>query len=610
MIVKMKKLTLLIAESEIDADLTLLGQLGAMHVTPFKPAKDESIDRVLARIESMKKAISILEEFENDPLSEDEKVSYHEEIHGEVTLMEQVLKADKKRKRITQNLQTLKENKAWYAEWGNVDSLDIKTLAKAGVFIKIYEVNKNELKQIDHRSDVVIAGRKDDFYRVVLISENENEKLLFDEVSIPKYHDYSIDSCICEAEAELIENKRTLQQYHTQIDLLRDSLDERYRRYDVRSIQYCGELVDDTFSYWQGYIPVDAVDDFTDLAEKNNWGYVLEEPPQDEMEDVPTMIRSPKWAEKIKPVMNFMGLVPGYNELDVSHVFMLFFTFFSGILVGDAGYGLVFLLITLLVHYKKKFKPQIEFGLLYTLSGSIMLWGVVTGTYFGVKEIAEIPLLSQLVITKIASFGGDDVFLQKFMFILGAIHLTIGHLQAAWKYSNSVIAIAHAGWIAIVWALYLFINQMVLLIPAPSYMLWLFVGGIVLLALFSQPGKSFFKGIVSSLADLPLNIIRGFSDIISYIRLYAVGLATVLMAVSFNEMAIGDGITTFLMGIVAVLILVLGHALNMILAAMAIIVHGVRLNMLEYAGHAGVEFSGSEYKPFKLKKEFLITNKS
>ncbi|MGM0653611.1 MAG: V-type ATP synthase subunit I [Bacillota bacterium] len=603
MIVKMKKVTLLIAESEIDADLTLLGQLGIMHITPFKPAIDESIDRVLARIESMKKAISLLEEFEKDPLPDNEKINLTEEIHGEVTLMEQVIKADEKRKRLIEKLETLRKNKEWYDEWGKVDSPVIKELANAGVFIRIYLVNKQELKHIDNRSDVVIAGQKDDLYKVVLISDNENEKLQFEEVPVPKYKEDSIDNYILNTEEELSDNKTLLQQFHTQIDLLRDALDERYRRYGVRSVQYTGESVDEVFSYWQGYMPDSATKEFTELAEKNNWGYVIEDPSQNELEDVPTVLRSPKWVERIKPVMNFMGLVPGYNEIDVSHVFMIFFTFFSGILVGDAGYGLVFFLITLLVHYKQKFKPKIEFGLLYTLSGSIMLWGVITGTYFGVKEIAEIPILSQLVISKIASFGGDEVFLQKFMFILGAIHLTIGHLQAAWKYNNSVRAIAQFGWIAIVWGLYLFINQMVLLIPAPSYMIWLFVGGIVLVALFSQPQKNFFKGMVSSLADLPLNVISGFSDIISYIRLYAVGLATVLMAASFNEMAVGDGITTFFAGIVAVLILVLGHALNMILAAMAIIVHGVRLNMLEYAGHAGVTFSGNEYKPFKLKKE-------
>ncbi len=603
MIVKMKKLTLLMTESEVDADLTLLGYLGVVHVKPFKPAKDESIDRVQTRIELMEKAISILEEFENDPLPEDDKENNNNELHGEVTLMEQVLKADEKRKQLIKQLETLNKNKEWYAEWGKVDTLDVKQLAKAGLFIKIYLLNKKELKHIESRTDVVIAGQKDDLYKVVLISENENVKLKFEEVSIPKFRDCSIKDCILEAEAELYANKKLLQSYHTQIDLLRDALDERNRRYMVRTVQYGGELVDEKFNYWQGYLPVNSVDKFAAMAGKNNWGYLIEEPSQDDMDDVPTLIRTPKWAEKIKPVMNFMGLVPGYNEMDVSHVFMIFFTFFSGILVGDAGYGLVFLLVTLLAHSKQKFKPQIEFGLLYTLSCSIMLWGIITGTYFGVKEIAEIPILSQLVISKISSFGGDDLFLQKLMFIVGAIHLTIGHLQAAWKYSNSVKAIAQFGWVAIIWGLYLFINQMVLLIPAPAYMLWLFVGGIVLVALFSNPGKNFVKGMATSLGNLPLSVISGFSDIISYIRLYAVGLATVLMAVSFNEMAIGDGITTVLSGIAAILILVLGHALNMILAAMAIIVHGVRLNMLEYAGHAGVDFSGSEYTPFKLKNE-------
>ena len=75
------------------------------------------------------------------------------------------------------------------------------------------------------------------------------------------------------------------------------------------------------------------------------------------------------------------------------------------------------------------------------------------------------------------------------------------------------------------------------------------------------------------------------------------------MAASFNQMAIGDGITTLASGIGAVIVLVLGHGLNMILAAMAVLVHGVRLNMLEYAGHADVEFSGNEYKPFNLKNK-------
>ncbi|NBC83769.1 MAG: hypothetical protein GVY19_10350 [Bacteroidetes bacterium] len=596
----MKKVLLFLSESKVEADLTLLGRLGAVHIIPFKPAKDESIDRVQARIEMMTQAISVLEEFDTNPKPGSQ---LPEELHDEVTMMQAVLKADEKRAGLKKQLEKLRNDEKWYNQWGNIDASDVKILADAGVHFRFYLIGKRDFERIKKRNDIFVAGQSDDQYRAALISLNPDEKLPFDEVTAPKTKLCNLDQCLEEVHHDLEKNKQLLQTYHSNIDLLKDALDERHRRYSVRSMQYSGNSVEERFSYWKGYLPEHAIKEFTALAEENNWGYILQEPTEEELDEVPTLIKTPRWADSIKPVMNFMGLVPGYNEMDVSKVFMIFFTFFSGILVGDAGYGLIFLLITLWVHSRQKFKPRIEFSLMYTLSVSVMLWGILTGTYFGVEDIAKVPVISNLIIDKIASFGGDDMFLQKFMFIVGAIHLTIGHLQAAWKYSNSVKAISQFGWIAIVWGLYLFINEMVLLIPAPGYMLHLFIGGGILVALFSNPGKNFLKGILVSLADIPLTVISGFSDIISYIRLYAVSLATVLMAVSFNEMAIGDGITTVFSGIVAVLILILGHALNMVLAGMAVIVHGVRLNMLEYAGHAGVEFAGNEYNPFKLKKE-------
>lgn len=605
MIAKMKKLLLFVSESKVDSDLTLLGRLGAVHIIPFKPVKDESIDRIYARIEKMTKAISILEEFDTGPLPEPE---LPKELHDEVTLMEEVLKADEKRSELKKHLEKLRGDEKWYNQWGNIDAPDVMKLAEAGVYIKFYLVGKKDFGRIGKRNDIFVAGEPDNQYRVALVSLDPDEKLPFDEIDAPGVRLGNLGQFLEETLHDIEKNKKLLQANHTRIDLLKDALEEYNQRFSVRSVQYSGNSVEENFSYWKGYIPQQSVKEFTELAEKNNWGYILQDPSEEELEEVPTLIKAPRWADNIKPVMNFMGLVPGYNEMDVSKVFMIFFTFFSGILVGDAGYGLVFFLITLVVHSRQKFKSRIEFSLIYTLSGSIMLWGIFTGTYFGVKEIAEIPVISNLIIDKIASFGGDDMFLQKFMFIVGAIHLTIGHLQAAWKYRNSVKAISQFGWVAIVWGLYLFINEMVLIIPAPDYMLYFFIGGGILVALFSNPGKNIFKGILASLANIPLTVISGFSDIISYIRLYAVGLATVLMAVSFNEMAIGDGITTVFSGIIAVLILVLGHALNMVLAGMAVIVHGVRLNMLEYASHAGVEFAGNKYDPFHLKKEIENNN--
>ncbi|MBK7409939.1 MAG: hypothetical protein IPJ40_18965 [Saprospirales bacterium] len=105
-----------------------------------------------------------------------------------------------------------------------------------------------------------------------------------------------------------------------------------------------------------------------------------------------------------------------------------------------------------------------------------------------------------------------------------------------------------------------------------------------------------------SLSNLPLSLISGFSDIVSYVRLFAVGMATAAVAASFNNMILPSGMADmpFLELFMAAIALFLGHGLNIVLALMAVMVHGIRLNMLEFSGHLGVQFSGEAYKPFKL----------
>ena len=99
-----------------------------------------------------------------------------------------------------------------------------------------------------------------------------------------------------------------------------------------------------------------------------------------------------------------------------------------------------------------------------------------------------------------------------------------------------------------------------------------------------------------------LDSISAFSDVISYIRLFAVGLATVAVASSFNSMAAGLG--TGVVGIIgSILILGFGHALNLAMAALSVVVHGVRLNVLEFSGHLGMEWTGEKYTPFKNRKD-------
>jgi V/A-type H+-transporting ATPase subunit I len=117
--------------------------------------------------------------------------------------------------------------------------------------------------------------------------------------------------------------------------------------------------------------------------------------------------------------------------------------------------------------------------------------------------------------------------------------------------------------------------------------------------LFTSPQKNILKGLGQGLGALALNLVNSFTDVVSYIRLFAVGLATVAVADSFNRMALDIGFGSFFSGIAAALILFIGQGLNILLGPMSVLVHGVRLNVLEFCGHLNVTWSGFSYKPLK-----------
>jgi len=238
------------------------------------------------------------------------------------------------------------------------------------------------------------------------------------------------------------------------------------------------------------------------------------------------------------------------------------------------------------------------FSLMYVFSLSTVAWGAVSGTWFGAEQIAKLPFFNRLIIERINSFtASNQGFMIYLCFLIGVVHLSIAHGIAAFRYINSRIALGQIGWISVLWGLFFVAGKLVLNRPLPHVTMILLVTGIIMVMLFSAEGS--FKKSLLSLSDLPLNVISSFSDIVSYLRLFAVGYATVIVASSFNNMAFNIGGPALLKGFIAAIILFLGHGLNIVLGLMAIIVHGIRLNMLEFSGHLNMQWSGKEYAPFK-----------
>ncbi|MDO5986712.1 hypothetical protein Q4Q39_04755 [Flavivirga amylovorans] len=591
----MKEILLFTTSSSVDETVHKLGGLGVVDIKEIHQPKGELIERCVKEINRTESAIDMLKNYKSD--EDATKLQYR--IKDPKRTVSRVLKTVHIKQKCKSKLDDLNKQLAWYQTWGeDIKIEDFKYLQEKGLYIHLYLVDKPFLKSLTKSHCIEVFAEQNGNIPIAFFTRDASEKLNLKAVSLPELSLKSIKQQIKRKERQLVEIELFLEDQTNSTMSLDDYLIVLKDRLGVEeTLKGMGD-VEGKVKYLKGYIPQHTIELFKSAAQQYNWGYNISDP--DNPEDVPVYIKNPKWISIINPVMKFIDIVPGYKEVDVSIYFLVAFALFFAMLVGDAGYGAIFLLTTIL--FRKKMASQMRL-LMYVLSGTTVIWGVLSGTYFGAEEIAAIPFFNNLIIEDISSFGVDNIaFMMHLSFLIGTIHLTIAHGVRFFQFINSIKALSELGWICLVWGLFFLTEQLVLSKTSPDWSHWLFLVGALLVALFSVESKNFFKSMGVSVANLPLSLISGFSDIVSYVRLFAVGMATAAVASSFNNMVLPNGISDMgiLNLIMAAIALLLGHGLNVALALMAVMVHGIRLNMLEFAGHLGVQFSGEAYKPFKL----------
>jgi V/A-type H+/Na+-transporting ATPase subunit I len=343
-----------------------------------------------------------------------------------------------------------------------------------------------------------------------------------------------------------------------------------------------------------GFCPKPKVESVSQAARQHGWALLSRDPAPGE--DVPTLLQMPRWVQPVKAVLQMLSILPGYREADISAVFLIFFSIFFAILIGDAGYGLLFLGLTIFARIKLPKAPAYPFVLFTILSTTTLIWGALTGNWFGI-EPDSLPALLQ--VPHLAIFQGPEArdLVIRLCFLIGAVHLTIAHVWNAIALAPSPKALAQIGWIGLVWSMFFTALNMVLGQALPVFFAPMLIGAVALILLFMTSPKD-LKAEWINHAMFPLSIVNCFVDIVSYIRLFAVGLASLSVAASFNNMAMQIGVDRIWTVPFFALILLLGHGLNIVLCALGILVHGVRLNTLEFSLHKNVEWKGFAYKPF------------
>ena len=355
-----------------------------------------------------------------------------------------------------------------------------------------------------------------------------------------------------------------------------------------------------------GYILAEKQADFAGLAKANGWAFISDDPAEEDA--VPTAMRHNRFVQLLTPLTDFLGTVPGYREPDISLWFLLFFGIFFAMIFGDAGYGGILVILSLIGIVKAKAKElpaPLAMQMFLYLGVLTVIWGTATCNWFGIS-VEYIPAwlknLSVPAISNVTEESIRNANLMQFCFTLGLIQLTIGHIISIVRNIRSPQILGHIGSIAMLCGMYVVVLSLV--VSAERYQINQPVmiavgGGFALNFIFSNYQTGIGQSIVDSLKNIItmfLGVVNVFADIMSYIRLWAVGLAGSAISATVNQMA-GPALGSFLI-FLGVLLLFFGHGLNYIMNVLSVIVHGVRLNTLEFSNHVGLTWAGFKYEPF------------
>ena len=585
MIVAMKKIYLVVQKKDAISSLAALRELGVVHIEHEKTPSGDKITSLKEDAGALEKVAGTLKGYAVE--------SPQEELSGWRDKAKIVLDASENIDELREEIRKRHAHVSLLEPWGDFEPDDIKGLGAHGIYMGLYEIPVKNLKDISEEVILRMISKAGSIARCIAVSRREIN-LPFSQLPLPPFRLSTLLTQQEDDQRKIKEQQRKIEElacyregFHKVLEEIR--LELRFEE----ALNGMGEAQD--LVYLKGFCPVDSCSRLQEAATREQWALLVGEPSDDDK--VPTLIRNPKWIELIKPLFAVINIIPGYKELDISLFFLLFFSVFFGMLIGDAAYGLVFLLLTVFAH--KKFKDRVKdstpFFLMYLLSSCAIVWGLMTGTFLGTVLLGK-------TLKPVVSWLTENKNVQFLCFLIGAIHLTIAH---GWRFlmrMRSIFsALAEIGWIVILWGSFFLANVMVIGTPLMGLdfsksLRIVGVGAIlVVIDIISRPKDNIMIGLVLSF----FGCISAFTDLVSYIRLFAVGLAGVAVANAFNEMALNIGFSHVVVGFVTALILVVGHLFNMILGTMALFVHGLRLNVLEFSNHLGMEWSGVKYEPFQ-----------
>ena len=599
MIERMKKVFVVTPSERKVEMLNAIRDFGVVHISQ-KGAPESKFTEKFSSLDKIRAALSEQPKVQQNPILGCKEFD---------ELNERLSKAVASVKPLEDSLFALNNEKSKIATWGSLDPKEVKALAEQGIELSFYQLSNKELAQLPSEVKFIRLSDASKTKTIAVIGQSLDENFPATRLELPARGLVELDAEISKASFALHEANALISSSAAYIS--------SYNHYMVKAtddILYSsisgGVEQEDSLCCLIGFIPVSDLENFKALAKENCWAYALADPSDED--PVPTKIKYNKFTQMMEPVFQMLGTTPGYNEYDISMWFLLFFALFFAMIIGDAVYGLLFIVIGAVLQIKSKKLTNLNM-LIYVMGGATLVWGALTGTWLGSEKAMEIRFLRMLVIPNIANYpdyfgvSSDDAqnTVMKFCFMIGTIQLSLACLMNFVRNfkQKSLAFVSDLATLASTVSLYFLILMLVVGADVNIGVVFTVIGVcFVLVVLFGsqEAGQSFGAGVKAGLGGAFttfLNTISSFGNVMSYIRLFAVGMASLAIAQSFNGMA--DSMLHGLALPAGILILVIGHALNIVMGMLSVVVHGMRLNLLEFSGQLGMEWAGIPYEPFK-----------
>ncbi len=628
MIVPMKKVSLIVLSRDKEKALKRLRKLGLLEIeiTEGKGTHLIELKEQKALLENAMYSLSA----KTDKKAESKAIDLSEAIN----LSETVVALLEEAKDLYSSVSNLQSELERLRAWGEVNPDELKALKEKGIELSLYEMSAKEYKAFCEIATTIILSKAKTVRCLAIKTDADLSGYNSYRVEMPKKSTEAISKEIEASKQRIADIETEIAANACYIDGIKSAIESLDKEIELET--YSTGMESESLSesqvsvaYFDGYIPTEDLERLKATAKENAWGIMISDPTEED--NVPTKLKNNKIVSLIYPLTDFLGTVPGYFEYDISGWFLGFILVFFGIIFGDGGYGLLICAVAGALMLKSKLSKKTvppTFTLIMLLGIATVVWGTVTCTWFGLTP-ENIPLwLQKLSIPFISNVYGERLWypfwtdgkaalttaqnVQIFCFLLALVQLVVAHLKGMTRNIKSLKCLSDLG--SILQLIGMFYVVMALVVNGEVFSLGLVVSGvpigtiaIMLVAvgflmsfIFANYEGSIIKSVLDSLKNIVsvlLGVVNVFSDIVSYIRLWAVGLAGAAISSTVNDLAgpmLGD--ITFI--IFAILILVFGHGLNMILNVLSVIVHGVRLNTLEFSSHLDMSWSGRKFKPF------------